>query len=157
MAAGNISQAFVTTLESAFWTFALPLALTGAGAAMLFVPLSTAVLGSVPRVEGAKASAFVNLGVQIGGSLMIAALTTLIDRREAFHGSVLAAHVNLRSLAYQQLATRPYALQQAAAAVNLQSTILSFADASFVIGVVALVAVGFAILMPKPQRGVVRG
>jgi DHA2 family multidrug resistance protein len=157
MAAGNISQAFVTTLESEFWSFALPLALTGAGAAMLFVPLSIAVLGGVPRVEGTKASALVNLATQIGGSIMIAALTTVIDRREAFHGSVLAANVNLRNLAYQQLATHPNALQQAAAAVNLQSTILSFADASFVIGIVSLVAVAFASLMPKPRRGVAGG
>jgi DHA2 family multidrug resistance protein len=157
IAVGNISQAFVTTLQSEFWTFALPLALTGAGAAMLFVPLSTAVLGGVPRVVGAEASAFVNLGIQIGGSITIAALTTLIDRRETFHSSVLAAHVNLHSLAYQQLATQPNALQEAASAVYLQSTILSFADASLALGVVAVIAIGFAILLPKPRRGVAGG
>ena len=63
----------------------MPLMLTGVGAAMLFVPLTTAVLGGVPQRVGAKASAYVNLGTQLGGSIAIAALSTLVDRRVAFH------------------------------------------------------------------------
>jgi hypothetical protein len=72
MAWGLWLQVGVTTSTSGFWSFALSLATVGAPSALLFVPLSIAVLGNTTPSEGPKAAAMVNLGVQLGGSIAVA-------------------------------------------------------------------------------------
>ena len=152
MALGNYRQATVTTLQSDFGTFVVPLMLTGVGAALLFVPLTTAVLGGVPQQVGAKASAYVNLGTQLGGSIAIAALSTLVDRRSAFHLAALAGSVIPGAPAVLDLPGKPNA-QQLFGAVQGQATILAYADVSLAIAAAAFVAVFLVVLMPKPKRG----
>jgi DHA2 family multidrug resistance protein len=154
MALGNYVQGVNTTLVSDFRTFIFPLMLTGVGAALLFVPLTTAVLGGVPQDVGAKASAYVNLGTQLGGSIAIAALSTLIDRREAFHLSVLAGNVIPGLPGVPAHAAKSGALFDI---VNGQATILSYADVSYAIAAAALVAVFLVFVMPKPKKGASAG
>jgi DHA2 family multidrug resistance protein len=81
---GTSTQAWITTSDAGFWTFALPLALTGVGSAMLFIPLSIAVLGATTPADGPKASAFINLSQQLGGSIAVAGLSAYLDQRRAF-------------------------------------------------------------------------
>jgi DHA2 family multidrug resistance protein len=154
MALGNYTQANVTTLRSDFHTFVIPLMLTGVGAAMLFVPLTTAVLGGVPQHVGAKAGAYVNLGTQLGGSIAIAALSTLVDRRTAFHLSALASSITPGAPAVQNLPGDPRA-QQLFGIVNEQATILAYADVSLAIAAATFVAIFLVTLMPRPKKGVV--
>jgi DHA2 family multidrug resistance protein len=73
-----------------FW----PLIFRGLGSAAMFVPLSIATLGSVPKADIPAASGFYNLTRQLGGSLGIATLTTMLARREAVHRSVLVEHLS---------------------------------------------------------------
>ncbi len=94
---GSTEQAFVTTSDAGFWTFALPLALTGAGAAMLFIPLSIAVLGATSASDGPKASAFINLSTQLGGSIAVAGLSAYLDQRQSFHADLLRTNITLAS------------------------------------------------------------
>ena len=155
---GNLLQAYGTTLISEFGTFIIPLMLTGVGAALLYIPLSTAVLGGVSQREGARAAAYVNLGVQLGGSILIAALSTLIDRRTAFHLSLLADNyapgsTNLNGFS---MAGRS-AAEQLLTLVNGQATILSYADATFAIAGMCYVAIALVFIMPRPRRGVKGG
>ncbi len=156
MALGNFTQAMLTTLRSDFATFVLPLMLTGVGAAMLFVPLTTAVLGGVPQQVGAKASAYVNLGTQLGGSIAIAALSTLVDRRVAFHLSVLASNLVPGSPALSRLPNNANPAQLFGV-VDGQATILAYADVSLAIAFAAFVAIFLVMVMPKPKKGVVGG
>jgi len=153
MGIGNLSQAYATSFLSVFGSFVVPLMLTGVGAALLFVPLTTAVLGGVPQAVGAKASAYTNLGIQLGGSISIAGLSTLLDRREAFHLSDLASSVTQSAPALQML---PHAEQSVSALFGLvdsQATIFAYLDISIAIAVVAFVAVPLVMLMPKPRKG----
>jgi DHA2 family multidrug resistance protein len=152
MALGNYMQATVTTLESNFTTFVLPLMLTGVGAALLFVPLTTAVLGGVPLNVGAKASAYVNLGTQLGGTIAIAALSTMVDRRSAFHLAVLAGNVLPGSPAVLQIPGKPNPLQLLGI-VQGQATILAYADVSLAITASSFIAIFLVLLMPKPKKG----
>jgi DHA2 family multidrug resistance protein len=156
MALGNYTQAQVTTLRSEFSTFVIPLMLTGVGAAMLFVPLTTAVLGGVPQRVGAKASAYVNLGTQLGGSVAIAALSTLVDRRTAFHLSVLASSLVPGAPA---LSATPVPLNAGSlfGIVNGQATILAYADVSLAIAAFTFLAIFLVALMPKPKKGIAAG
>jgi DHA2 family multidrug resistance protein len=151
MGLGNILQAYATSPESVFSSFVLPLACTGLGAAFLFVPLATAVLGGTPQAEGAKAAAYVNLGTQLGGSIMIAVLSTLLDRRTAFHQSVLAGALTRGAAAlqlYPQLAHLPQTLNRI---VLGQATVLAYEDLSFALGALAFIAIPFVFIMPRPK------
>ena len=73
-----------------FW----PLVFRGLGSAMMFLPLSIATLGSLPKHEVPAASGFYNLTRQLGGSLGIAILTTMLARREAAHRAALVEHIS---------------------------------------------------------------
>jgi DHA2 family multidrug resistance protein len=72
-----------------FW----PLVFRGLGSVMMFLPLSIATLGSLPREAVPAASGFYNLTRQLGGSLGIAILTTLLAHREAVNRAVLVENV----------------------------------------------------------------
>ena len=61
LAFANELQAIVTTSQASFWSFAWPLIISGAGSAILYVPLTTAVLASTTQEEGHHASAFMTL------------------------------------------------------------------------------------------------
>jgi DHA2 family multidrug resistance protein len=107
-ALGMWAQARVTTVETDFWQFGLPLMLLGIGSALLFVPLSVAVLGATSPSEGPKAGAMINLAIQLGGSVFIALLDVLIDRRQTFHSEIL---VSVQSLSTR----RPPSISRTAA------------------------------------------
>ncbi len=79
-----------TGARDLFW----PLVWRGLGSAMMFLPLSIATLGSLPKHEVPAASGFYNLTRQLGGSLGIAILTTMLSRREATHRAALVERIS---------------------------------------------------------------
>src|ERR671933_599073 len=78
-----------TGTEELFW----PLVWRGAVTVLMFLPLSLATLGPLPKTDVSAGSGFYNLTRQLGGSVGIAALTTLLAQREAFHRAVLLTHL----------------------------------------------------------------
>jgi DHA2 family multidrug resistance protein len=143
-------QAAITTEEASFWSFAVALIVTGLGAALLFVPLSIAVLGATTPAEGPKASAFVNLSTQLGGSIAVAGLDVLIDQRWTFHSEVLGAGENLANPAVHDFLQRGSAAQLGAL-VNGQAVILAYADATLAIALVCIVCAPLIFFMRKPK------
>ena len=154
---GSSAQALVTTSFAGFWTFAIPLGLTGIGAAMLFIPLSIAILSATTPSEGPKASAFINLSTQLGGSIAVAGLSAYLDQRQAFHADFLRSTATLANENVQQfLVSNPVtALSEL---VNGQALIISYSDATFAIAIVAFLGVPLVFLMRKarPAPAVVR-
>jgi DHA2 family multidrug resistance protein len=151
LAVGTALQGFITTEQAGFWTFATALVLVGAGGAMLFVPLSIAVLRATTPQEGPKASAFINLALQLGGSMAVAALDVVIDRRWAFHSVILGATVNRSHPIISQFLTHG-SPAQLARLVNLQAAILAYADATFLTAGIAAPFMPLVFLMRKPQK-----
>jgi DHA2 family multidrug resistance protein len=147
----NAIQGFVTTSEASFWTFGLALALSGAGLTVLFIPLTIAVLGGTTPAEGPKASAFLNLSLQLGGSVAVAALDVLIDQRMQFHSSILGGAVTRANPAVQQFLGSGGTVGQAAGIVYGQSAILSYADATFLVAIVAVCCTPLVFLLRKPK------
>jgi DHA2 family multidrug resistance protein len=143
-------QGAVTTPDSSFGIFVGSLVLGGAGVAFLFVPISVAVLGAVPRERGGSASAWINVAVQLGGSISIALLSTLVDRRVAFHQSVLAGNVNVAS-AHLPAILSPGALAGLAGIVGAQSAVMAYADTSFAVALFAAIAIPVVFIMRKPR------
>lgn len=79
--------------NAGYWDVFWPRLVQGFGLGFLFVPLSTVTLGAVPKEELAGASGVSTLLRQLGGSLGIAVLTTLLAREAAIAQSELASGV----------------------------------------------------------------
>jgi MFS transporter, DHA2 family, multidrug resistance protein len=80
---------FRTAVELRMWQ--------AAGLAFLFVPINTVVYAGVPPEKNNAVSGIVNLSRNVGGSIGIALVTTLIARRAQFHQANLAAHLDAGS------------------------------------------------------------
>ncbi|MGZ3508139.1 MAG: MDR family MFS transporter [Vulcanimicrobiaceae bacterium] len=76
-----------------YWDVFWPRLVQGFGLGFLFVPLSTVTLGAVPRAELAGATGVSTLLRQLGGSLGIAVLTTLLTHETAVAWNALAGGV----------------------------------------------------------------
>jgi DHA2 family multidrug resistance protein len=147
---GTAEQAFVTTSDAGFWTFAVPLALTGVGSAMLFIPLSIAILSATTPSDGPKASAFINLATQLGGSIAVAGLSAYLDQRQTVHADALRSVATLANGNVQQF-LRSHTLTELSGLVNGQALILAYADATLAITIVAFLGVPLVFLMRKAK------
>lgn len=151
MAYGNWRQVQVTTSTADFWTFALPLVLIGIASALLFVPISIAVLGATTPSEGPKAGAMINLATQLGGSISVALLDVLIDRRMEFHTTQLDATATLANPNVSQFLHQGGSWPQLAQLVDQQALVLSYADATVAAAVVAVACVPLVFFMRRPK------
>jgi MFS transporter, DHA2 family, multidrug resistance protein len=152
MAIGTRLQVNVTTSTADFWSFAVPLVVVGISAAFLFIPISIAVLGATTPSEGPNAAAMVNLATQLGGSIAIALLDVVVDRRMTFHSEQLGALANGTTPAVQQFLAHggsPILLSQI---VNGQAAVLAYADATFVMALLALGCAPLVLFMRKPKH-----
>lgn len=151
IAVANFLQASITTLQASFWTFAIPLILSGLGSVTLYIPLTIAVLSSTSPQDGPKASAFTNLAVQLGGSISVAMLDVFVHQREQFHSTIIGGILTPAQFAVRHFLL-DHSLAELAQVAYAQSTILSYADASFAIGGVAILCSPLIFLM-RGRRG----
>jgi DHA2 family multidrug resistance protein len=152
----GISQlwfAHITTSQTDFWELVPPNVMSGFGLSMLFVPISLAILGGVPPQVVPKAAAFQSLSQQLGGSISTAALVTLLARREAFHQDILASNVTKAFVPLQTFLQAHGSIGQLYGEVLNEASALSYADAQFAIGILALVLIPVVFIMPKKKAG----
>ena len=100
----EMSVFFMTqfTVDSGAHAILLPLIFRGVAIAFLFVPINQMVLGSFSGQELGQVSGMQNFFRQIGGSIGISSLDTLITRFSAQHYNDLMSSVNaLNPAAYQ--------------------------------------------------------
>jgi DHA2 family multidrug resistance protein len=151
--------------DELFW----PNIVRGFGTVLMFMPLQLAALGSIPKQDVAAAAGFFNLTRQLGGSVGVALLTTLLDKREAFHRAVLTEkivpsdpHTLERLAAYTQaMLARGFPIDEAKqkalalldGAVNVQSAVLSFGDTFWATAALILASLPLVLLLGKPARG----
>ena len=153
----NLLLSRITTLDASFWTFFWPLVLSGVGLSGIFVPLSVTVLTSVSPRDIPAASAFFNLARQIGGSIAIAALVTMLVRSEAMHQEQLAASVTLGRPPVARYVTQnggvsPSVRQSLNSLVVSQATVLSFADTARTVAYITLALCPMAFLLRRPRK-----
>jgi len=80
-------------LARIYLAFALP---------FLFLPVTTASYEGLPPEQTNQASALINVGRNIGGSMGVALAQTLLAQRQQFHQSRLIEHAAPSDLGYQQ-------------------------------------------------------
>ncbi|MGH7995852.1 MAG: DHA2 family efflux MFS transporter permease subunit [Opitutaceae bacterium] len=150
-----------TSADALFW----PLFLRGLGSVCMFLPLTLATLGSLSLEDVASGTGFYNLTRQLGGSIGIAILTTIVAHREAVHRAILVQRINpARSQVMHRLSvlTRAFARHSADpvaahhralaaidALVNSQSMLLSFADAFVYVAVAFIVTLPLVFLLGR--------
>ena len=64
------------------------------GLAFLFVPINTAAYAFLPKEKNNAASGLMNLARNIGGSVGISIVTTMLDRRQQFHLNRMSSHLS---------------------------------------------------------------
>jgi DHA2 family multidrug resistance protein len=144
-----------------FW----PLIIRGAGTVMMFLPLSLATLGPVPHKDMPAASGFYNLTRQLGGSIGIAVLTTLVSQRAFFHRAMMLEHISLynkvsldrlqiltgafMSKGADQPSARKEALKVISGSISQQSAIMAFNDIFRVVGFAFIFSLPLLLLMGK--------
>ena len=79
-----------TGASDIFW----PLMVNRFGTVLMFMPLTMTTLGPIPKKDVGAATAFFNLTRQLGGSVGVAALTTILGSRATFHRATLIEHMN---------------------------------------------------------------
>ncbi len=87
-----------TGQDELFW----PLIGRGVGTALIFLPLSIATLGGIPRHEIPAAAGIFSLTRQMGGSIGIAILTTMLEKCALIHRGDLVNNINPLSVPFVQ-------------------------------------------------------
>jgi MFS transporter, DHA2 family, multidrug resistance protein len=141
--------------------------LQAVGLAFLFVPINTSAYAYLPREKNNAASGLMNLARNIGGSVGISFVTTMLDRRTQKHLSDLMGHLNggnaqfqsvLRGLAQQFVShgsspadaqRQAYAMIQNA--VQRQATMLSYLDNFHMLGYAILAMIPMVFLMKRTR------
>ncbi len=153
-----------TSEDSLFW----PLNIRSVGTALMFLPLSMATMGPIPKKDISAASGFYNLTRQLGGSIGVALLSTLLERREAFHRAVLVEKLSssdpqvlARVAAYTgRFLSAGYAGPDATAhahklldlGVSTQSAVIAFGDCFWATGVLIACTIPLVFLLGKPPK-----
>ena len=148
-----------------FW----PLILRSIGSVMIFMPLSIAALGPLPKKDIAAGAGIYSLTRQLGSSIGIALITTMLVRREALHRSILvdkvsafrtAAMTRIDTLAagFPNHAADPIGAKQHALGiidrlVDAQAALQSYADIFSYVAIIFLLSLPLLLLLGgKPDK-----
>jgi len=140
-----------------------------AGMAFLFVPINTAAYAFLPRDKNNAASGLMNLARNIGGSVGISVVTTMLDRRSQFHLNQMAADLSASNPKLQSAlsgisqtmrahgASAAGANQQAYAllqgTVFRQAAMLAYIDCFWFLGLAIMLMVPMVFLIRKSKPG----
>ncbi len=139
------------------------------GLAFLFVPINTAAYAFLPKNKNNAASGLINLARNVGGSVGISLVTTMLERRTQYHQNLLVEHVNAGSGKLQEMVnaltqmfisrgSSPHdashrAFGMISNLVAQQATMLAYIDNFKLLGVAVLAMIPFVFLMKKIKPG----
>ena len=139
------------------------------GMAFLFVPINTAAYSQLPREKNNAASGLMNLARNIGGSVGISVVTTMLARRAQHHQTNLSVHLSetnpvftgmiqstaqslqAKGLSAADATQRAYALVQNT--VLRQANMLAYIDNFWLLGFAILCMIPLVFLMKKTKPG----
>jgi DHA2 family multidrug resistance protein len=82
------------TLQVSQWSLLWPIIISGMGTGLMFVPLSTSAVGTLSNEQMGNATGRYNLLRNIGGSIGISLVETLVARRQQVHRNELARYLS---------------------------------------------------------------
>ncbi|MCC8963467.1 multidrug efflux MFS transporter [Bradyrhizobium sp. Pear76] len=167
-AASNFMNIYMTNdyaADQLLW----PNVVRAVGQALAFAPLSAVATAGIEAENAGSASALFNMMRNLGGAIGIAALQTLLTKREQYHSNVLMQSVSMLEQATRTriegltqyflnhgVADQAAAAHRAIAAVGnvvqKQAYILAFSDTFYLLGVALIVALVATMLLKKPGQ-----
>jgi DHA2 family multidrug resistance protein len=116
----------------------------------LFIPLSAVSYVGLPPDRSNEASALINLMRNLGGSVGVSFVTTMLAERTQFHHARLAEHITAYNGFGWDMPLAPIN-----ALVQAQASIMSYLDIFWLLGILALVAAPAILLLPRVPKGAV--
>jgi DHA2 family multidrug resistance protein len=142
----------ITGVDNLFW----PLLLRGGATVFMFLPLTLATIGPLPKKDISAASGIFNLTRQLGGSIGVAILTTILSNRTVYHRSIVGEHVGMWSVdtvsrirAYTNLfvgkgyditTAGQMAIASLDAAVRKQAQIISYGETFWIVSAILVLS-----------------
>jgi DHA2 family multidrug resistance protein len=174
-----LSIGFALLAASSFWLGQInleigmgnvlwPSVLNGVAISFIFVPLTTATMGHLRQEQMGNATGLFNLMRNLGGSVGIAFVTTMLERGAQAHQALMVGHLTPYDPAFtQQLAaTRAaVAIQHGPVAANLQAYSLvydklvhqaklwAFVDNFRLFGLLCIACIPLVFLFKRVRRG----
>jgi DHA2 family multidrug resistance protein len=168
LASISLFQLGALNLNAGYWDVFWPQILQGLSMGLLFVPLTTITNDPIPNEKMGNATSIFNLMRNMGASFGIAAVTTVLARRQQVHFNILGAHISQYSESTRQAIAgatagmmrggAPPALAQQQAygslfgMVQRQAAMLSFLDAFKLLGALFLCMLPLILLMKRPRK-----
>ncbi len=156
------------TAQSVGHDFVWSQLIRGVAQMLAMMPLNQASMAAVSREESGDAAGLYNMARNLGGSIGLAIIGTLIDRRTTYHTATIRESVTANSLigqdrisqyaanwfshtgdlAYSQMR----ALGQLAQQINVQATVMTYSETFYLLGLALLACVPLALLLRTPPR-----
>ncbi len=140
------------------------------GLPFLFIPINTLCYAGIPQHKNNEISGLSALSRNLGGSVGISLMTTMLARMSQRHMAMLAAHATPGSSAFEAMRNGlagalqqrdglswPDALHRAGAQIygmaQVQARLLAYVDVIWMMVIVTVVLVPMPFLMKRPKKG----
>jgi DHA2 family multidrug resistance protein len=168
VSAGTLFQLSRLNLDAGYWEFFWPQFIQGLGLALLFVPLTTISMASIPKEQMGNATSIFNLMRNLGGSFGIAGVTAYLSRHTQIHTNYLAGHVSSNNPRAGSMLNNLQHMMQGAGAdpitalrrgyammygmIERQASMLAFIDTFQMLTLVFLAMLPLLFVMKKPAK-----
>ena len=156
-------------LNAGYWDIFWPQFLQGAGMALLFVPMTTVAMATIPREKMGYATSLFNLMRNIGGSVGIAVTATMLQRQRQVIGALMGENVSAYDPTTQSMfeqirngliaagSDAVTATQRAYVVLHgmllQQASMVSFVMLFRLLGIVFLLMLPLVLIMKRPSSG----
>jgi MFS transporter, DHA2 family, multidrug resistance protein len=139
----------------------------GVAQILAMMPLNQASMAAVSREDSGDAAGLYNMARNLGGSVGLAVIGTVIDRRTTFHTAMIRESLSANSVLGQdriassaatwfaQTGDMAYskmrAIGQIAVQIQQQATVITYSETFYLLGIALLACVPLALLLKTPR------
>ena len=155
------------TAQSVGHDFVWSQLIRGVAQMLAMMPLNQASMAAVAREDSGDAAGLYNMARNLGGSIGLAIIGTVIDRRTTFHAAALRESVSANSLIGQERLSayaanwfahtgdlaysHLRALGQLAQQIQIQAIVMTYSETFYLLGLALLACVPLALLLKTPR------
>lgn len=155
------------TAQSVGHDFVWSQLIRGVAQMLAMMPLNQASMAAVAREDSGDAAGLYNMARNLGGSIGLAIIGTVIDRRTTFHTAALRESVTANSLIGQDRLSayaanwfahtgdlaysNMRALGQLAQQIQVQAVVMTYSETFYLLGLALLACVPLALLLRTPR------
>ncbi|MFM0206144.1 MDR family MFS transporter [Paraburkholderia sediminicola] len=156
------------TAQSVGHDFVWSQLIRGTAQMLAMMPLNQASMAAVSREDSGDAAGLYNMARNLGGSIGLAIIGTVIDRRTTFHTAMIRESVSANSLIGQESLTanaanwfartgdmaysQMRALGQLGVQIQQQAIVMTYSETFYLLGIALLACIPLALLLKTPSR-----